>query len=174
MLRSDCILWELVEHRAELKEQHCPGFAKLLQMSMNEYRPSQFRQEDLRSAMHLLTNTSKTRLELNYSYDFLYKWYDELFQINGSEIHLRPGQEEIASVIFSKIHPYTIIAFYLAEKYNKNFYNICDLLQFAKTTTPLASIKPTPGTDFARSRQLSGNKEAGGASASRVGDPTTG
>jgi hypothetical protein len=166
LLRSDVILWELLNDRVEpneSKEKKRLNFAGLLQMSMHEYRPDQFRQEDIKRGTRLL-NSSTAKLGLNYSYNFLRSWYDELFQINGSEIHLRPGQEEIASVIFSKVHPYTIIAFYLAKQYNTNFYNINDLLQFARATTPLASIQPTPGTDYADNHiHIYGAQETGAA-----------
>ena len=181
LLRSDRILWELIvsltgsnvgpyiKNSDLLRSSgfNTPPLAAgrgSFQMSIHDFRSMQFRQTDIKRAIGLLSNNSENTLDLNYSYDFLRKWFDALFKINGAEIHVLSGQEELISVIYSKVHPYTILAYTMAEQYCCDNYSIDDLFQFVKSTTSLASHQPNPETDFVENHiHIYGAQETGPA-----------
>lgn len=163
-LRSDQIFYRLAERlalgTARTGVGQWNGADGWLQRATNAYRPDHFRKEDIRRAHALLTEGSPATLD--YRFDFLCEWFAHHMELDDATLAIRPGCEALCGPLFGKLHPYTLVGYHLARRWQRRHLTTQLLQTLAEGVTPLLFRVPLGHLTYAENHlHISGAQEAG-------------
>ncbi|MEA1956046.1 MAG: hypothetical protein U9N02_06090 [Campylobacterota bacterium] len=144
LLRSDKILFELLKNNQNLNNK-----SDAYQNGVQDFYPNSFRKGTISHSMDYALDADSSKFTLNYDFDFLDALHKEYIQTDGSHIYAKKDILDKYSSLISKIHPYNLIGYDLAKKYNSGHISIRNIQEFAKYITPLALSTNRDYKDYA-------------------------
>ena len=144
LLRSDKILFELLENNQNLN-----NISDAYHNGVQDFYPNSFRKGTISHSMDYALDADSSKFTLSYNFDFLKKVHQEYIQIDGSHIYAKKDILDKYSSLISKIHPYNLIGYDLAKKYNTKKIGLHNIQEFTKYITPLALSTNRDYKDYA-------------------------
>jgi len=134
LLRSDKVLYELLQNNSYNLNYKSDSYKN----GMQDFYPNSFRKGTIENSMEFALDGSSKKFTLDYEFGFLEALFKEYIKIDGSHIYAKEEILDKYSSVISKIHPFNIIGYKLADSFNKNQITIQNIKEFTKYITPLA------------------------------------